>query len=208
MTFGRGTLKFQWYASYLLMYKKKHDSTTNLLEKRSTWTVFQHFRNPSNKPRPRTPKEKSRGKSLPGGLIFNTKSLCNPGASVLFGGIPRFELPEHVFFFVGVSYPPGKSQVFQRIWDLTVFDFSGGMPPSPSTWPVRKVQVKSLKHAQLKFWGSHREIPGYTRKHMGVPVFKNKSHSECKICWSNSNISPKMKKSDNLWNHHLASWTT
>lgn len=84
---------------------------------------------------------------------------------------------------------------FDRLW------FFGGMPPSPSTWPVRKVQVKSLKHAQLKFWGSHREIPGYTRKHMGVPVFKNKSHS-------NSNISPKMKKSDNLWNHHLASWTT
>lgn len=208
MTFGRGTLKFQWYASYLLMYKKKtwFNHKSNLKKDRlelfsSTSEIHQINQDHE------FPKKKVGASHYREVWFLIPKACATRGPVFCLGGSQGLSFL-NVFFFVGVSYPPGKSQVFQRIWDLTVFDFSGGMPPSPSTWPVRKVQVKSLKHAQLKFWGSHREIPGYTRKHMGVPVFKNKSHSECKICWSNSNISPKMKKSDNLWNHHLASWTT
>ena len=63
----------------------------------------------------------------------------------------------------------------------------------------RIVAMPSTDKTLNKISGGYRVypgIPGYTRKHLGVPVFKNKSHSDCKICWSNSIISlVKIKKS-------------
>ena len=55
--------------------------------------------------------------------------------------------------------------------------------------PVRKVQAKSLT-LSTEMYGFSPVYPVIPEQHLRVPVFKNKSHSECKICWSNSNVSP------------------
>ena len=136
------------------------------------------------------PNKNVRGKSL----LVQPRACATRGPVFCLGGIPRFELPEHVvFFLLRFTLPTWEIPIFlneSEIWPSLIF--RGG---NATVRLLQLGQVEKFKwnhwHSQLKSLGSHREIPGYTRKHIGgYQVFKNKSHSECKICWSNSNISP------------------
>lgn len=170
MTFGRGTLKFQWYASYLLIYKKNMIQPQIQLEKKIDLNCFPALQKSHqiNQDHANSQTKTSGASRYREVRFLAPKSLYNPGGSVLFGGDPQgLSFLNTWCFVVGVSYPPGKIPIFlneSEIWPSLIF-------LEKKHRLLQLGQSEKFKwnhwHAQLKFLGSHREIPGYTRKHIG-----------------------------------------